>query len=157
MQSFKIRNIKYNIFKALALGITLFYILGPAQIQLRNILHSISHNLKAPSYVIQRDKEDFINYQAHLSLHYELDSHKLDHQHDVIDFIDVIFNSASNEGDNHQGESSVIEIKINKHIRSEKYDIALQNMEYKVAHDYLDAFMFSKNEYLDQFFRPPKI
>lgn len=157
MQSFKQKNIKYNIFKALALGITLFYILGPAQIQLTNILHSISHNLKVPSFVIQHDKKDFINYQVHSSLHYESDSHKFDHQHKVIDFIDVIFNAASNEGDNHQGESSVFEIKINKHIRSEKYAIALQYIESKVLHDYLETFMFSKNEYLNQIFRPPKV
>lgn len=152
MPSFKQKNIKYNVFKALALGITLFYILGPAHIQLTNILHSVSHNLKAPSYVIQHDKEDFINDQAHSSLH-----DKLDHRHEIIDFIDVIFNAASNGGDNHQGESSIFEIKINKHIRSEKYTIALQYMEYKVSQDYLETFMFSKNEYLNQIFRPPKV
>ena len=152
MPSFKQKNIKYNVFKALALGITLFYILGPAHIQLTNILHSVSHNLKAPSYVIQHDKEDFINDQAHSSLH-----DKLDHRHEIIDFIDVIFNAASNGGDNHQGESSIFEIKINKHIRSEKYMFPLKNTEYQISHLFWETFRYSHGGFLEQLLRPPRV
>ncbi len=48
MQSYKVNSIKHNFFRVTVLVIMLCYILGPAKIQLNKILHTISHNLKAP-------------------------------------------------------------------------------------------------------------
>jgi hypothetical protein len=151
------KGLKPLVFKVLIITMSICYVFGPAHIQISNVLHTISHNLKVPSFVIQHDKKDFINYQVHSSLHYESDSHKFDHRHEVIDFIDVIFNAASNEGDNHQGESSVFEIKINEHISSEKYTFPLKNGKYKASHIFCKTFRYSHGGYLEQLFRPPKV
>ena len=92
-----------------------------------------------------------------MSLENESGSVALDHQHEVIDFIDVIFNAASNESDNHQGESSVFEIKIKEHIGSGKYTFLLKNPEYKVSHVFWEVFQYSNGGFISVPFVVPLI
>ena len=157
MQSKKQKKIKYNVVKVVAFMTAICYIFGPAHVQIGNILHTISHNLKAPSYVIQHDQVDNIKFYEHVSYKYAASSYELDHQHEVIDFLDKIFDSASNDGDNHQGESSVFEIKINEHIGSEKYMFPLKNTEYQISHLFWETFRYSHGGFLEQLLRPPRV
>ena len=151
MQTNQPNSIKDNFFRVTAVIITLCYVLGPAQLQVKSILHTISHNLVPPSYVLQHNEVDNKNYKNELS---SVSSSSLNHSHEVIDFIDMIFDGQSDK--NHRGESTTIDIKINKHITSNKYAFEFRNTTKMSAPNFGVTNVFYKKAYLDQLFKPPK-
>ncbi len=92
-------RMKHFLLKAMAVLITFCYIMEPAHNELRSVFHFISHNLQAPSFVLQHDTD--INYQDITKSQKSLTNHN----HQVIDFIDRIIDSSS-EKDEHQGHLS---------------------------------------------------
>ncbi|WP_299102888.1 hypothetical protein [uncultured Winogradskyella sp.] len=154
MQPNQPNSIKNNLFRVTAVVITLCYILGPAELPISKILHNLSHHLQAPSYVLQHDFEG--NHIAVNKLHIveNKNSFSSNHQHNVIDFIDEVLNNSSNEDKNHQGES-ILDLKINKHITSNKYILVFQNNNEKEPSIYQNKSMIFKSRYLDQLYKPP--
>jgi len=157
MQSKKTNSIKQFIFRALAVTITLCYILGPAHIQVNSILHSISHNLKAPSYVLQHDGTSYKEYENEKALKSEMTISNLSHEHQLLDFIDGIFNVPLNRDKNQKGESTTLDFKINKHITSRKSNVVFQNNIKRDVPVFWAATVSCETGYLLQLYRPPKV
>lgn len=147
---------KHNFFRVTAVIITLCYILGPAQLPLRSILHIISHNLEVPSFVLQHNEVDNNNFVSQLNLGTNLTNHNLNHQHEVLDFLEVVFDGPPNDK-NHNGEMTIVDFKINKHITSPKYDLVFQNSFKIDKPEFWGSHIYSKKGYLNQLYRPPKV
>ena len=90
-------NIEQQVLKVMAVFITMCYIMEPAHDELRHVFHFISHNLQAPSYVLQHDAD--LNYQDVVISQNSLTNHS----HEILDFIDKIIDSSS-EKNPHQGK-----------------------------------------------------
>jgi len=155
MQENRQNNTKHVIFRAMAVTITLCYILGPAHIQLKNILHTISHNLSAPSYVLQHDADQNSMYVNLLNSGVQTSSDKTAHYHEFLEVLETIFDADSN-GDK-KDESTLVDFKINKHNVLDKYSFKACNINIidKPLFGFENAFF--KKEYFDQFYRPPKV
>ncbi|WP_299119055.1 hypothetical protein [uncultured Winogradskyella sp.] len=157
MQFYRQNSIKHNLFRVIAGTITLCYILGLAQLPLRSILHTISHNLEIPSYILQHDEVDNNDYVNQLKSGTNVGNHDLNHQHKVLDFLDEIFDEQSNDNKNHNGETTTVDFKLNKHITSSKYNFIFQNSFKMDKPEFWITHIFYKNGYLEQLYRPPKV
>jgi hypothetical protein len=156
MQFYKQNSVKHNFFRAIAVMITLCYILGPAQLPLRSILHTISHNLEIPSYVLQHNEEANNDYVNQLNSGINSSMENLEHQHEVLDILEVIFNKKSNDNKNHNGETTTVDFKINKHITSNKYNFVFQKSHSTDKPEFWITHRFYKKGYLEQLYRPPQ-
>jgi len=157
MQPYKPTSVKHNMFRATAVIIMLCYILGPAHQQLRTILHTISHNFNAPSYVLQHDEVANAEFKNQVNLETELNSYSLNHGHGFLDFLDTIFKKQSNEDKSQRGETTKLDFKINKHITSKKYNLVFQNTYLVDTHNFWFKKVDPKKGYLDHLYRPPKV
>ncbi|WP_400077202.1 hypothetical protein [Winogradskyella sp. R77965] len=157
MQFYKQNSIKHNFFRAIAVMITLCYILGLAQLPIKSVLHTISHNFEIPSYVLQHDEADNSDYAKQLSLGTNAGNHNLNHQHKVLDFLEVIFDEQSNGNENHSGETTIVDLKINKHITNKKYKLIFAKINYLEKPSYWLHNQFEMKGYLNKLYRPPQV
>jgi len=148
-------SIKQFIIRAMALTITLCYIFGPLHVQVSNILHTISHNFNAPTYVLQHDADHNNEYIKHLNSGTALTNHQPTHQHQFLELLETIFNANGNN--NNEGETTLNDFKIKKHIVLDTY--AFVGNDDHIIIDSLFVFkgLIFENEYLNQLYRPPKV
>ena len=143
-------KIKHTLLKAMAVLITLCYIVEPAQKELRYVFHFISHNLQAPSYVLQHETD--INYKDLAKSQNSL----TDHEHEILDFIDKILDSSS-KNDDHQGTSNTENFTVKKIIVHYEYDIVMNNFKNDSKVDNFKTIKFPKNrEHSLRLYRPPQ-
>ncbi|BAO74612.1 hypothetical protein [Winogradskyella sp. PG-2] len=157
MQSNKSNSIKHFIFKVLAVSITLCYVLGPAHMQLNIILHTISHNFKAPSFVLQHNEVQNYEFANQVNIDEMSSSYTLNHQHGFLDFLNTVFDGVSNKDNNQKSESTNLELKINKHIDNNKYVLRFNKIITKETPNYCTQNQFVIKGYLKDLYRPPQI
>ena len=157
MQLTQKNSIKTNFYRLMAVIITLCYVLGPAQLPIKTILHTISHNLEIPSYVLQHNNLDNSNYVKDLSLGEHKDVKQLNHKHQVIDLLDLVFNQETNKNKNQRGEPTQLDTKIKKHITSKAYTLVFHNNQQIDQPIFWKIDVCPKIGYLDQLYRPPQV
>jgi len=147
----KRHRIKQIVLKAMAVLITLCYIMEPAHDELRYVFHFISHNLKAPSYVLQHDTN--ISYQDIAISQNSLTNHS----HEILDFIDKVIDSRS-ENNDHQGQLSS-EFSGNKKIVVHyKYPLFEDGIFKDFKRDNFKTIRCLKNKgHSLQLYRPPQV
>ncbi|WP_178989424.1 hypothetical protein [Winogradskyella schleiferi] len=157
MPTTKKNSIKNVVFRALAVTITVCYILGPAQLPLRTMFHSVSHYLEAPNHIIEHNNDNHHGFEKQRIAKNSNGNSTFNHEHKVLDFLEVIFEKHSSEEQNHNGESTSTDFKINKHITSNTYHIAIIDCYNFDRSQFLETSLISIKGYLDQLYRPPKV
>ena len=112
------KGIKPLFLQRLALLIGICYLMNPLQPQIKSIFHTISHAIEVPNSVIGHDSNSE-NEEVHG--HFEHEIADLQHDHTLIDLLDTVL-TASNETKD-ADDSLIIEIKIDKHITTCKYQL----------------------------------
>ena len=121
-------KIKHTLLKVIAVLITLCYIMEPAQKELRYVFHFISHNLQAPSYVLQHDTS--ISYKDLAKSKNSLTNH----EHEILDFIDKMVNSSS--GNNkHKDTSNTNNFTIKKIVVRYNYAFVKHDFSFDFKND----------------------
>ncbi len=144
-------KVKHLVLKAMAVFITFCYIMEPAHDELRYVFHFISHNLQAPSYVLQHDTD--VNYQDFAKPQNSLTNHN----HEVLDFIDRIIDSSS-EKDEHQGQPSNEFSRTKKIIVYYEYDLVENSFSSIYRRDNFKVISYLKNKgHSVQLYRPPQL
>jgi len=111
LKGYKPVGIKY-----LAVVIGVCYLVHPLQNQISGIFHEISHIIEAPDTPIGHSSTANSQYFSH---YYHEHIHSDDrHSHTLIDMLDSIF-SASDGGN--QQESSLVDVKFDKHLSTYEY------------------------------------
>ena len=113
-----IKGLKPLFLQRLALVIGICYLMNPLQPQIKSIFHTISHAIEMPNSVIGHDSNSE-NDEIHG--HFEHEIADLQHDHTLIDLLDTVL-TASNETKD-ADDSIPIEIKIDKHITTCKYQL----------------------------------
>lgn len=144
-------KIKLTLLKAMAVVITMCYVIEPVQDQLKYILHYISHNLEAPSYILQHDnnitnKENY-NFQSSIT----------NHEHKILDFIDKLISSTKDK-DKHQGQSVKEYFSSKKIIEHYKYAALIDATIPNAKKDNFKTLILDKRKgYSLQLYRPPQL
>ena len=143
MKSFKTHIVKWT-----ATVMCLVYFISPLHNQIVSVLHSVSHHLSKPNFVLSH------NHQFNHEITYHPVSSVLDHDHKLIDLIDNILDSKSNSDDSNI--PSIEDIIFDKHFCVSKYNY---------TSNAFDENLINSNFYLeklsDKYFKkikiPPKI
>lgn len=112
MESKKGKYFKPLMIRVLAVFMSVCYVLTPLHQQINTVLHSISHFLEVPVDVMSHNQIEFFEGHQHVN-HY---SFKVDHEHNLIDFLHSIFKASDNE--DRSQESLATKLKIDKHFIS---------------------------------------
>ncbi len=127
------------------------YLVNPLQQQIGIVLHEISHGLELPNYVMSHKTK--VNANSEIHLKHSHDMVTSDHEHNLIDFIDTLF-QASDES-NHSNDSLFIEIKWDKHISS--YSLKLpKTFKIIIANNFCSLQHLLKQEQYERLGRPPQ-
>ncbi len=110
----RMKSVKLLILKCIAVNIGLLYVLHPLQYQIKNGLHTISHAL---------ENYDHVNEHTHSNssmpgLEEYTHTHNEGHQHQFIEFINLLFGENSTYKDSK--EIFVLNHKIDKHIATQQ-------------------------------------
>lgn len=106
-------DLKKLLIKRLAFIMAVFYLLSPFHQQISTVLHSISHDLSLPDYVMTHSS---------VGANDELDSHQygehrtsqIVHEHQIIDFLQNLLQDSSNS--EQQSDPLVPNTSIDKHL-----------------------------------------
>jgi len=96
------------------------YLLNPVHKQVNAFFHNISHAIEIPNYVMSHDSSLDSEHQSEGHTSHQVVQNS--HNHEIVDFINSIF-EASNQ-DNDSEDSILTEIKIDKHLTT--YQIQLK-------------------------------
>lgn len=151
------KELKAHIVKSLAILICIIYIVMPINMEIRSVLHTISHSLKGPSYVFQHNEIDNHKFVNQAKFDIKSGSHEHNHEHKILDFLNSVFESASDKGDSQKGESTNLDFKINKHIKSKKYTLIFAKINYVETPSYWMQNQFEMKGYFNKLYRPPQV
>ena len=119
--------------KRLALGIAVLYLLSPFQQHISTVLHTLSHSLSSPEYVMTHfDK----NAKEELAAH-QFGDHKttaIIHEHLIVDLVQTLL-----EGNSEQGQQSdpVQQTKtLDKHLVNYTYSLKCSAMLFQRSNSY---------------------
>ena len=119
---------KKLLIQRLALIIAVIYLLSPLQQQISAVLHSLSHDLSLPDYVMTHS-HDFSNENNEAHQYGDHRTDEITHEHQFIDFVQsLIKNTSQNE---QQSDPKVPTKSIDKHLVIYGYKL---ETEYKVNH-----------------------
>ncbi|MCL5244235.1 hypothetical protein M4I21_00335 [Cellulophaga sp. 20_2_10] len=138
------RNIKQHIVRLIAVSISLLYVLHPLQDQIKDGLHAISHAIETHTTASEHSHS---NTSATAHSH----SHTVNHEHQVITFINNLFGAP----DNDSNDTLVLDIKIDKHIVDTYTYIFKNNTPLHVNHSYTSLDK-TTNGYITAVEKPPK-
>lgn len=107
---------KKVLIQRLALIIAVVYLLSPFQQQISSVLHSLSHDLSLPDYVMTHSRE---NPQSHQYGDHR--TNKINHEHQFIDFVQSLLEDS---GDNEQQPDPYTPAKsVDKHLVQYTYTL----------------------------------
>lgn len=147
MQQGITKGLKTLSLKWVALLIGVCYLTNPLHQQINTVLHTLSHSLEIPDYIISHDSVVGLEYTNHGHNEHVID--KTQHDHAVLDFINIVFKT-SKEKDG-SDETLLSETKLDKHICT--YQFQLMNcVEIKIP----QSFFSTKNKSLKGYFKNPE-
>ncbi len=112
MQQKYSNGLKPHLIKQMAMLMSICYLMNPLQQQINSLLHSLSHELEIPNYVLSHDSNANIVLTKHY--HFENQDTASEHHHALIDFVDSIFEAYH---ENHNSDNSQLtDAKWDKHI-----------------------------------------
>lgn len=113
------KGLKPLLIKRLALLMGICYLVNPLHQQINSVFHNVSHALEIPDYIMSHDS----NYEHESYGHTDYQIGNLNHDHEIVDFIDSVFDASDEDGGSE--DSMLTEIKIDKHITT--YQFQFQN------------------------------
>ncbi len=145
------KGLKPKLIKHMALLVSICYLVNPLQQQISMVLHEISHDLEFPHYVMSHETNLNTNSEIHLKhSHHVVTS---DHEHNLIDFIDTLFQGLDES--NPSNDSLFTEIKWDKHISS--YGLKLPgNFKIIMANNFCPHKQLKQHEQYERLGRPPQ-
>lgn len=151
MQKGFLKGLKPLFIKRLAMLIGICYLLNPLQKQISFVFHEISHAFEMPDYIMSHNSNS--SYEHKVSEHLDSRIGDVNHDHEIVDFIDSAF-AASN---NHDGseDSLLNEVKIDKHITSYQFQLQ-KHIDINISLKIWSPSEDSELVYLRQLEEPPQ-
>ncbi len=115
------KGLKPFIIKTIIICMSVIYVFGPVHVEVNKFLHTITHGLEMPDYMISH--KDISNDDFNILEIHESDEHKsvvTHHDHEFIELVEKILEGADQGNDS--SDSKVISHKIDKHINLYEYD-----------------------------------
>lgn len=106
-------ELKKLLIQRLAFIIAVFYMLSPFQQQLSTVLHSLSHDLSLPDYVMTHSR-DFTSENIETHQYGDHRTGEINHEHQIIDFVQSLLENASEN--EHQPDPIIPGKTIDKHL-----------------------------------------
>lgn len=150
----KSKGIKPFTIKAIIVIMSFLYVLGPAHLEIKKLMHTLVHTFEMPNTILSHK-----NSTNDVKIHQEKKHEKLivNHNHVVIDLVGEILKTADNR--NNTPETIQTTYKIDKHNRNFEDDS--QNDLIQISVENKTCFYQSKNKickgYLKGLKKPPKL
>ncbi|MEX0289491.1 MAG: hypothetical protein AB3N14_10320 [Flavobacteriaceae bacterium] len=87
-----------RLLKAMAIFMGIFYLMGPFNQQLYQVLHTVSHSLAPPTQIIDHSKTGTSVERVHVF--HEHKTQKTAHEHEVIEFVTTFLDGTQNQDQN---------------------------------------------------------
>jgi len=116
------KGLKPFVLKYMALFMGICYLANPLHQQIGSVFHEISHVLESPEAIAAHANGGHHDYEVHGHDNHKATEHGMastDHQHDLLDLIDAIFDASDEQ--NPEDQTALILIKCDKHISSQHY------------------------------------
>ena len=121
------------------------YLVNPLHQQINSVFHNVSHALEIPDYIMSHDS----NYEHESYGHTDYQIGNLNHDHEIVDFIDSVFDASDEDGGSE--DSMLTEIKIDKHITTYQFQFQ-NNFNIAIFQNFWFEIFFSKYFFRFNFF-----
>ncbi len=145
------KGLKPFVLKATIVVMVMCYIFGPLHKEINNVLHVVYHQIELPNSTVISDSNS-LKFNDDGETHHYMQNKK--HHHNFLEFFNKII-EASNS-DNNSENSTIVKLKIDKHIRTKKKVKVLEFYSYKSKHISSRMIKCTLNGYSFKVFQPPK-
>lgn len=148
------KGLKPFVFHLIIVAMSVLYVFGPVHVEVNKLLHSISHGLEMPDYILDHQNTSGSHTNIHKSETHE--NIAVYHDHKVITLLDKILEGADQNSDD--SDIQTIIFKIDKHIThyTGNPEEASNILALEVTQPFLEQKKKVCKGYLQGFRKPPK-
>ncbi len=151
MRKVYVKGLEPLLLKQVALLIGICYLIYPLHQQVRTALHTISHCLEIPGYIIPHDT--IVGPEGFSHVHNKHEINSMYHNHYVLDLIDGIFKNINKKSES--SETFLSKTKLDKYLFISRFEL-YKFVEPKIPHGFSIVQKKSLKGFFNKLKEPPK-